>query len=177
MIGAPADRASVESPEMGYLPRSAVFFIRYVGGPTHGHQSADLRTEGDDQHQQRGQRHGHGRARGASGPGRFEPGGMGAMPGRKSIGRISCPIEGYTPRRRGDSARRVQWPEQGEAEVRTPLPQTVGGVHFPANSRKSPPSRALRATRHSGDSSRTVMAVGCSLIPLDAVGSQRTDAR
>jgi hypothetical protein len=30
----------------------------------------------------------------------------------KSGGRIAFPIEGYTPRRRGDSARRVQWPQR-----------------------------------------------------------------
>ena len=47
----------------------------------------------------------------------------------KSSGRIAFLIEGYTPRRRGDSARRVQWPEQGEAEVRTPRPRKDGGVY------------------------------------------------
>jgi hypothetical protein len=53
--------------------------------------------------------------------------------------RDSIPAEGVTPRRRGDSARRVRWPEQGEAEVR-PLNPENGGVHeCSAKSRKSPP--------------------------------------
>jgi hypothetical protein len=55
----------------------------------------------------------------------------------KSSGRIPFPSEGYTPRRRGDSARRVQWPEQGQAEVRTPQPDD-GRVQHSAKSRKSP---------------------------------------
>jgi hypothetical protein len=38
----------------------------------------------------------------------------------KSGGRIPFRSRGLTPRRRGDSARRVRWPEQGETEVRPP---------------------------------------------------------
>jgi hypothetical protein len=41
--------------------------------------------------------------------------------------RDSIPIEGYTPRRRGDGARRVRWPGQGEAEVRSPRPRERWG--------------------------------------------------
>ena len=40
---------------------------------------------------------------------------------------VGPPIEGVTPRRRGDSARRVRWPEQGEAEVRPLSPGIAAG--------------------------------------------------
>jgi len=54
----------------------------------------------------------------------------------KGPGGIASPIEGVTPRRRGDSARRVQWPEQGEAGVRNPgiaagcsIPRSLASHH------------------------------------------------
>jgi len=60
-------------------------------------------------------------------------GGVGTTAGRglpgapgdsaRDLSSASIPIEGYTPRRRGDSARRVKWPEQGGAEVRPLAPE------------------------------------------------------
>jgi hypothetical protein len=50
----------------------------------------------------------------------------------KSSGRIAFRSRGLTPRRRGDSARRVQWPEQGEAEARSPqsiIPPSLASHH------------------------------------------------
>ena len=78
-----------------------------------------------------------GRSPGASGPGRLSLGGGEAGTGSlgKSTGRIAFRPRGLTPRRRGDSARRVRWPEQGETEVRPPRLLVFGT----AKSRKSPP--------------------------------------
>jgi hypothetical protein len=63
-----------------------------------------------------------GRGPGIGGPGSAGDGGYEAGTGSlgKSSGRIPFRSRGLTPRRRGDSARRVRWPEQGETEVRPP---------------------------------------------------------
>ena len=72
-----------------------------------------------------------------TGEGRYEAG-TGSL--GKSGGRIPFPIEGVkTPRRRGDSARRVQGPDKARLKCGPPRPRNSGGVQYPAKSRKSPP--------------------------------------
>jgi len=94
----------------------------------------------------------------------------------KSNGRIAFRPRGNTPRRRGDSARRVQWPEQGETRQVSQVTTlwTSFGIAPQPPAGKPPTTTAARWHKHAKATRGLLQHLAARSRPLACLGSIRS---